>query len=803
MANVKALLLNEEEDYENGGGGGREERELVAISSGSRDYSDRLVLLKQLRALFLKDLTLQSRAIATNVFQLLTPMIFISFAGLMQIILNIILKEHQTPVPGTGAVPFPMDISRSLTCHPANNSYNNPDIEMINGTIIGIDKDYNITDCHDNFLNFLSDYEHLYNLVTEFHNGSKYNESKYSEHLKYLNLVTFARPQDLLFNLPMFYIGKSEGVAMDLGHLTFDGNYSGFIGGAVPQEWRYNFSTNFSVDHHWPLERNFTEHYSNDGGPYLTVPFFLPIPDLSTLNHRLDKVIKRYGDEAESSADYYADYQRNYITSPLSSDQFNTTIHLIKGATRMRNTSLFEQLRPSGALFLDQLTTTQSSLTLNYTIVANDLSLEYPNIAGKDQATFTEALDTHQRNNLINMMSNALFKNLTGAAGTDPVAIATYIMPLPTPPMYLTLDISTILGGVLYPYATSFLLPVYMAMLVKDKSEKHLIMMEQNGLSRWTYWAVTYIFNFMLYALIAIIITIFSLAFQIRLFTQTNAVVLILVFLLWGHAQIALGFFFSNFFTSPRAAIIIGYLLVFASVAVALLLELLKIFPPNKTPFPVYMFYPPFVFYRILYYMINACFGYSCLSVTILDPTQGLNLVTTAMLYLGLETLVLLVLSVYLSYVLPGDYGVRKSPFFPLIALYKCCKYAVMKISGKKLEPESDMTQPHSPVRLLTTTAEGFVDEDVTAEHELLSQGFPPDAPVVMYQLRKEYPGSGGAPPHVAVHSVSLVIQRNECFGLLGPNGAGKTTLISVLTGMYEPTRGTARIAGYDIQTEV
>ena len=39
------------------------------------------------------------------------------------------------------------------------------------------------------------------------------------------------------------------------------------------------------------------------------------------------------------------------------------------------------------------------------------------------------------------------------------------------------------------------------------------------------------------------------------------------------------------------------------------------------------------------------------------------------------------------------------------------------------------------------------------------------------------------------------------CFNL--PTGAGKTTLISVLTGLYEPTRGTARIAGYDIQTEV
>ena len=64
-----------------------------------------------------------------------------------------------------------------------------------------------------------------------------------------------------------------------------------------------------------------------------------------------------------------------------------------------------------------------------------------------------------------------------------------------------------------------------MAALVKDKSEKHLIMMEQNGLSRWTYWTVTYIFNYMFYVLIAIIITALSLAFQIRLFTQVSNLV--------------------------------------------------------------------------------------------------------------------------------------------------------------------------------------------------------------------------------------------------------------------------------------
>ncbi len=45
------------------------------------------------------------------------------------------------------------------------------------------------------------------------------------------------------------------------------------------------------------------------------------------------------------------------------------------------------------------------------------------------------------------------------------------------------------------------------------------------------------------------------------------------------------------------------------------------------------------------------------------------------------------------------------------------------------------------------------------------------DAPIVLQNLRKEYPGSGGNPPCVAVHSMSLSVARNECFGLLGPNG--------------------------------
>ena len=37
---------------------------------------------------------------------------------------------------------------------------------------------------------------------------------------------------------------------------------------------------------------------------------------------------------------------------------------------------------------------------------------------------------------------------------------------------------------------------------------------------------------------------------------------------------------------------------------------------------------------------------------------------------------------------------------------------------------------------------------------------------------------------------------------LLGHNGAGKSSLISCLTGLYEPSKGTAEVFGVDMITE-
>ncbi len=49
-----------------------------------------------------------------------------------------------------------------------------------------------------------------------------------------------------------------------------------------------------------------------------------------------------------------------------------------------------------------------------------------------------------------------------------------------------------------------------------------------------------------------------------------------------------------------------------------------------------------------------------------------------------------------------------------------------------------------------------------------------------------------------AVDDFNIAMGRTEISGLIGPNGAGKTTIFNLLTNVYQPTRGTILLDGYD-----
>ncbi len=54
----------------------------------------------------------------------------------------------------------------------------------------------------------------------------------------------------------------------------------------------------------------------------------------------------------------------------------------------------------------------------------------------------------------------------------------------------------------------------------------------------------------------------------------------------------------------------------------------------------------------------------------------------------------------------------------------------------------------------------------------------------------------------MAVDQLSFEIPAGQIVGFLGPNGAGKSTTLKMLTGMLDPTSGTATIGGFDLQRD-
>lgn len=53
-----------------------------------------------------------------------------------------------------------------------------------------------------------------------------------------------------------------------------------------------------------------------------------------------------------------------------------------------------------------------------------------------------------------------------------------------------------------------------------------------------------------------------------------------------------------------------------------------------------------------------------------------------------------------------------------------------------------------------------------------------------------------------AVEGVTLTVRPGQVLALLGQNGAGKTTTVRMLTSVLRPTRGWARVAGYDVVSQ-
>ncbi|XP_074034978.1 phospholipid-transporting ATPase ABCA3 isoform X2 [Leptinotarsa decemlineata] len=151
------------------------------------------------------------------------------------------------------------------------------------------------------------------------------------------------------------------------------------------------------------------------------------------------------------------------------------------------------------------------------------------------------------------------------------------------------------------------------------------------------------------------------------------------------------------------------------------------------------------------------------------DDSLSLGLI---MVMMALDSVIYMLVTIYVEAVNPGEYGVALPWYFPFTASYWC---------GQRHIGVEDTNDGYS-------SNEGEFFED---DPRNLKPG------IQIKNLCKVFGNK------TVVRNFSLNMYEDQITVLLGHNGAGKTTTMSMLTGMITPTSGSGRINGCDLRTNM
>ncbi|GLD55049.1 retinal-specific ATP-binding cassette transporter-like protein [Lates japonicus] len=202
----------------------------------------------------------------------------------------------------------------------------------------------------------------------------------------------------------------------------------------------------------------------------------------------------------------------------------------------------------------------------------------------------------------------------------------------------------------------------------------------------------------------------------------------------------------------------------------------------------------------------------------------------TSICMMGLDTVLYAVLAWYLDNVFPGQYGIGRPFYFPLLPCYwlntvapassnnkleldkKGFDNLANKEQGEQQKKDEEENQ-EKPKTLEETTScehqdqrqrlgkENQAEENQDKDGQSFFEAEPADLVkgVCIQDLVKVF----GSSSRLAVDGLSISFYESQITAFLGHNGAGKTTTMSILTGMFPPTSGTATIYGKDIRTDM
>ncbi|CAN6442283.1 unnamed protein product [Victoria cruziana] len=391
----------------------------------------------------------------------------------------------------------------------------------------------------------------------------------------------------------------------------------------------------------------------------------------------------------------------------------------------------------------------------------------------------------------MNMISDAFLKNFGGRGSSVQID---FVKEMPKHATRITLDVSSLLGPLVFAWVIQLLFPVILMSLVYEKQHKLRIMMKMHGLGDGPYWLISYCYYLVVSSIYVILFAAFGCLVGLKIFQLNNYGIQITFYFVYLNLQTMFAFLAATRFSRVRTATVAGNMYVFGSGLLGAFLFQSHVEDQSYPRWRIVAMetMPGFSLYRGVYEFFQyslegnykGTWGMSWKNLD--DKENGMKIV---MIIMAAEWLIMLPVTYFLDQI--SFFGRRRQ--HPL--------YLIRRLKRKLVNPFAKSSR-----RVISRAFVGLEKSDICGERDVVQQlvNEPSrDFPIVCHNLRKVYKGKDGNPVKHAVQNVSLAVPRGECFGLLGPNGSGKTTFINMVTGNLCPTSGTAFIDGLNIQTDM
>ncbi|XP_061362601.1 ABC transporter A family member 1 isoform X1 [Gastrolobium bilobum] len=393
----------------------------------------------------------------------------------------------------------------------------------------------------------------------------------------------------------------------------------------------------------------------------------------------------------------------------------------------------------------------------------------------------------HSAPTFINLVNSAILRL---AARDTNMTIQTRNHPLPlTQSQRLQRhDLDAFSAAIIVNIAFSFIPASFAVSVVKEREVKAKHQQLISGVSILSYWASTFIWDFVSFLFPASFAIVLFYIFGLDQFVGGVSLLPTTVMLLeYGLAIASSTYCLTFFFFDHTMAQNVVLLVHFFSGLILMIISFIMGLIPSTINANSFLKN----FFRI---SPGFCFADGLASLALLrqemkdktsDGVYDWNVTGASICYLAVESFSYFLLTLALE-------------FFPSL---KFTSFMIKKWWGhinifqrntSYLEP---LLEPSSDSAVMDLDE----DVDVKTERNRVLSGSLDNAIIYLRNLRKVYYEEKYHGKKVAVDSLTFSVQEGECFGFLGTNGAGKTTTLSMLCGEESPSDGTAFIFGKDI----